>query len=685
MSSVETAKGVQRSTQSPDKVDSVPRSRAAIEAMTPEVDAGRFPVKRTVGEVVKVEVDAFTDGHDTLAVVLKYRFAEEFAEEDTWHEVRMRPLVNDRWEAQFPVARLGTYRYTAEAWIDRFATWRRDLRKRIAAGQDVSQELLVGAALVDETAEHATPAARETLEDWAQRMRSDGSLDDALRICEDEELGRLMAQHDPRHFKTRYPRELSVTVEREKARFSSWYEFFPRSAAAEPGQHGTFQDCQAWLPYVAKMGFDVVYFPPIHPIGQQHRKGKNNSTSAESNDVGSPWAIGSAEGGHKAIHPALGTLEDFHQLVQAAHDHDIEIALDIALQCSPDHPYVQEHAEWFRHRPDGSIQFAENPPKKYQDIYPFDFENDSWEEMWAELKSIFTYWCEQGVRIFRVDNPHTKPLNFWHWTISEVKREYPDTVFLSEAFTRPKLMYRLAKVGFSQSYTYFSWRQTKWELTTYMSEVARPPVAEYFRPNLWPNTPDILTEQLQIGDRQVYAARLVLAATLGASYGIYGPAFELMEKEPREYGSEEYRDSEKYQLRHRDLKREDSLDDFIARVNRIRRENPALQSNRTLEFHPTDNEQLICYSKRTDAQDDIVVVVVNLDPHHTQAGFVELPLDAMNLDDHRPYQMHDELSGARYLWHGQRNFVQIDPHVVPAHIFRVRRQVRTERDFEYFF
>jgi starch synthase (maltosyl-transferring) len=454
--------------------------------------------------------------------------------------------------------------------------------------------------------------------------------------------------------------------------------------AAEALPHGTFRNVQDWLPYVASMGFDVLYLPPVHPIGWAFRKGRNNSLEPSPSDPGSPWAIGGPEGGHKAIHPALGTLDDFRELVERARTFGMEVALDVAFQCSPDHPYVREHPEWFRQRPDGTIQYAENPPKKYQDIYPFEFECAGWQGLWDELKSVVLYWCDQGVRIFRVDNPHTKPFRFWEWLIAEVKREHPETIFLAEAFTRPKVMYHLAKLGFTQSYTYFAWRNTKWELTQYFTELTQTDVREYFRPNLWPNTPDILTEALQMGQRSTFMTRLVLAATLGASYGIYGPAFELGEHEAIEFGREEYLDSEKYEIKRRDLGREDSLHDFIARVNRIRRENPALQTDATLRFVPVDNDQLIAYTKEAPGEDNLVLTIVNLDPHYTQAGWVELPLEALGLDPSQPFQVHDLLGAGRYLWNGPRNYVELSPHALPAHIMRFRRRVRTEEDFEYF-
>jgi starch synthase (maltosyl-transferring) len=657
------------------------RKRVVIEGMTPEIDAGRFPIKRVCGEQVVVEVDAFCDGHDMLRCILRYR-----PEGVTiWHEVPMDPLGNDRWRGAFRVADVGIYRYTVVAWIDRFASWRRDLGKKVEADQDVTVDLLIGAELVERASKQASGSAAEQLRAWASSLREEGrGAAERVRVALNDALAATMQEHDDRAFATTYGKELAVVVDGERACFSTWYEMFPRSCASGPGRHGTFKDCEARLPYVAAMGFDVLYLPPIHPIGSTHRKGRNNVTDAGPDDPGSPWGIGSAAGGHTAVHPDLGTLEDFRQLVAKARDYDIEIALDIAFQCSPDHPYVRQHPEWFRLRPDGTVQYAENPPKKYQDIYPLDFETDHWQALWRELKSIVLFWIEQGVRIFRVDNPHTKPFRFWEWLIAEVKRAHPGVIFLAEAFTRPKVVYNLAKRGFTQSYTYFAWRNTKEELAQYLTQLTQTGLHEFFRPNLWPNTPDILTEYLQLGGRPAFMTRLVLAATLGASYGIYGPAFELCDNRPREPGSEEYLYSEKYEIKQWDIDRADSLKDFIARVNRIRRENPALQRDWSLSFHSVSNDQLICYSKHTEDHSNIVLVVVNLDPHHTQSGWVELSTDALGLPLDGHYQVHDLLGEGRFLWHGERNFVELNPSIVPAHIFRLRRRVRTERDFEYY-
>jgi starch synthase (maltosyl-transferring) len=656
------------------------RKRVVIEGVKPEIDGGRFPIKRTVGEVVKVEADIVTDGHEVIAAQLLYRREQD----PDWQVAAMQPLVNDRWQGEFPVLELGRSRYAIAAWVDRFRTWQRDLKKRVDAGQDVTVELLIGAGFIEEAQARAPMAAAKHLGEWAKILRGNGSVEEKLEAAHHPDLTSLMGLYPDQRFITVYDKNLTVVVETVRARCSTWYEMFPRSCSPEAGGHGTFKDCEARLPYIAGMGFDVLYLPPIHPIGRTNRKGKNNNPVGGPDDVGSPWAIGAAEGGHKAVHPQLGTLEDFRHLVARAREVNVEVALDLAYQGSPDHPYVREHPRWFRWRPDNTVQYAENPPKKYEDIYPFDFETEDWQDLWEEFKSIVLFWIEQGVRIFRVDNPHTKPFHFWEWLINDIKKDYPEVFFLAEAFTRPKVMYRLAKLGFSQSYTYFAWRNTKWELTQYLTELTRTEVREYFRPNLWPNTPDILTEYLQFGGRPAFMIRLVLAATLGASYGIYGPPFELCESRPREPGSEEYLDSEKYEIRYWDLQRPDSLKNFIARVNRIRRENPALQNNWNLHFYPIDNEQLLCYARFSEDLANNILVVVNLDPHHTQGGWLELPLGELGLDPGQPYQVHDLLGEARFLWHGPRNYVELNPGVAPAYIFRLRRRVRTERDFDYY-
>jgi starch synthase (maltosyl-transferring) len=660
------------------------RVRAVIDAVRPNVDAGRFPVKRIAGEPVAVEAHCFTDGHDQLRVVLRWN-AQQAGSNATAYEVEMQAQVNDVWTAQFTPPTPGRYQYTVIAWVDHFESWRRELERRDDPA-DIRVALLVGAQLIDDSAARAGGSDATLLQEWAGQLRAsaaDLQADLAMQkgLALDAARASLVARHADRSLAA--TSTLEVMADRKRAGFSSWYELFPRSTG-EPGHHGTFEDVEARLPYLAEMGFDVLYFPPIHPIGRLNRKGMNNTLQANPDDVGSPWAIGSAEGGHKDILPQLGTLEDFGHLLAKAREAGLEIALDIAFQCAPDHPYVTQHPQWFKHRPDGSVQYAENPPKKYQDIYPFDFETADWRALWNELKSVTDYWIEQGVRIFRVDNPHTKAFAFWEWLIGETQRRHPDVLFLAEAFTRPKVMHRLAKLGFSQSYTYFTWRNTKYELTEYFTELALGPGHEYYRPNVWPNTPDILPETLQSGLRPVYAARLILAATLSANYGIYGPTYELMESTPQKPGSEEYGNSEKYQLRNWSLDRPDSLRSLIARMNQIRRENDALQSNAGLHFCDIDNDQLIAYLKVDAPSGNAILTIVNLDPYHSQSGWVDLDIEALKYDAAQPYQVHDLLSDQRYVWRGRRNFVLLDPYRSPAHVFRLRKHVRSEKDFDYY-
>ena len=656
------------------------KKRVIIEGVEPQIDGGRFPIKRSVGEVVRVEADMAADSHDVIAGILLYRMEGESA----WKAVYMQPLVNDRWRGSFRVTTIGCYWYSLQGWVDHFRTWQRDFAKKAAAGQDVAVDLLIGSEFIAAAASRAEGAEATTLKGWAELLISGKPLQEKIRLALDRNLARLVARYPDRTHATRYEKNLAVIVEPERARFSTWYEMFPRSCAEEMGRHGTFKDCEERLPYIEQMGFDVLYLPPIHPIGRTHRKGKNNAPEAGPGDPGSPWAIGSSQGGHRTVHPRLGNLDDFRRFVGKAREAGIAVALDLAFQCSVDHPYIKEHPEWFRQRPDGSIQSAENPPKKYEDIYPINFETDDWEALWNELLDVVRFWIDAGVSIFRVDNPHTKPFVFWEWLIGEIKKDSPEIIFLSEAFTRPKVMYRLAKIGFTQSYTYFAWRNTKWELTQYFTELTQTEVCEFFRPNLWPNTPDILTEYLQMGGRTAFTVRLALAATLGSNYGIYGPAFELGVNNAREPGSEDYLDSEKYEIKNWDLNRPESLKDFITRVNRIRRENPALQNDWSLRFHTINNEQLICYSKHTEDLSNIILTVVNLDPHYTHSGWMELSLAEMNLDPNQPFQMNDLISGARYLWQGPRNYLELDPQMMPVHIFRIRRKVRTEHDFDYF-
>ncbi|HVW80476.1 MAG TPA: alpha-1,4-glucan--maltose-1-phosphate maltosyltransferase [Mycobacteriales bacterium] len=645
--------------------------RPVVEDVRPRVDDGRYDAKATVGEPIEVYADAFVDGHDLLRVDVLYRPEGERA----WQQAPMSPLADDRWHGTFHAERVGRYLFQIRARVDGFATWLRDLRARASAGQDITTELEAGAQLAERAADRASAGHAKQLLALASRVRTGG-----VPAPGDEEfdaLGALVARYSPDA--AALSPAYGIWVDRERARFSTWYELFPRSASAEPGRHGTFLDVIDRLDYVRELGADVLYLPPIHPIGVTKRKGRDGAVTAEPGDVGSPWAIGAAEGGHTAIHPELGTLEEFAKLVGAARDAGIELALDLAFQCSPDHPWVSEHPEWFRHRPDGTIRYAENPPKKYEDIYPLDFDSPQWRELWEALHGVVEFWIEQGISIFRVDNPHTKAFPFWEWLIPTVHETHPEVLFLAEAFTRPKVMKRLAKLGFSQSYTYFAWRTAKWELEQYVTELTRTEMADYFRPNFWPNTPDILTEQLQGGDRRTFAMRAVLAGTLAANYGIYGPSFELAEREPRDAGSEEYLSGEKYQLRSYDLDSPTSLAPFLSTLNRIRREQRALQHDRTLHLHRTDSDALMAYSKTVPGApkgtgalaDAPILVVVNLDDRYRQSAWVDLDLAALGLPDGASYDVHDLLTGSRYTWSGSHSFVILDPNVTPAHIFRI--------------
>jgi starch synthase (maltosyl-transferring) len=693
------------------------RRRVVIESVSPQIDAGAHPVRRIRGDTLQVSAAIFADGKDEIGARVLYRRAND----KRWRFSPMQPVGNDLWNGDFVVDELGGWSFTVLGWIDHFATWASDLKKRFAsqsysnsvddiaevppnadpkvsvcrssATQDIALALRSGAALVDEAAARAKGSDSKRMKKMAREMEM---LANEQRDTYDElvnqELMLLMARYPDMTHATTFKPELPLWVERERARFSSWYELFPRSASPVPGQHGTLNDVERQLPEIAAMGFDVLYLPPIHPIGRAFRKGPNNSTITPPDAPGSPWAIGDkaalvcaphgAEaagdcGGHKSIHPELGTFADFDRLVNSAKSQDVEIALDIAFQCSPDHPWVTDHPDWFVIRPDGSIQYAENPPKKYQDIYPLNFESRDWRRLWDELYSVFEFWIERGVRAFRVDNPHTKAFPFWEWCLSTLKKKYPDAIFLAEAFTRPHVMYGLAKRGFTQSYTYFTWRNSKAELQSYLEEVTRPPISEFFEPNLWPNTPDILHRTLQEGGRSAFMQRIILAATLSSSYGIYGPAYELSENAPAKptdskSESEEYLDSEKYQIRQRDRNAPGSLVPLITALNKIRYENPALHSNDSLHFHNIDNPNLICYSKSTPGFENSILVVVNLDSFNEQTGWTDLDLERLGIAANQNFLVEDFLSGASYLWK-DRNYVALRPGVQPAHIFRVKR------------
>ena len=656
--------------------------RIVIDGVRPTTPSGAFPAKAAEGELVTVSADIFKDGHDLLGA--RVRTCEPGG---AWQAWPMTEEGNDRWVAQVRLTGVGRHELVIEAWVDRYATWRHDVEAKIGSGQDVATELDEGVLLLEALVPHVPELRRPLVEEAAAALaRTTCTVDVRLNAALDDAVAAALAGVPiPADISAGEPR--AIWVDRERGLFSAWYELFPRS-------EGGFARATKRLRAVAEMGFDVVYLPPIHPIGDSHRKGKNNTLDPGPDDVGSPWAIGSELGGHAAIHPDLGTVDDFRAFVDEAVALGMEVALDYALQCSPDHPWVTEHPAWFHHRPDGTIEYAENPPKKYQDIYPINFwpakEKDRL-ALWRACKAIFEHWIDQGVRIFRVDNPHTKPMAFWAWVIDAVHTDHPDVLFLAEAFTRPKVMAKLAEVGFTQSYTYFTWRNHRWELTEYLKELTAGPPRHFFRPSFWPNTPDILHEALQHGGRPAFVMRAVLASTLAASWGIYGPAYELLEHQPREEGSEEYLDSEKYQLRTWNLQRKDSLRPLIARLNRIRREHPALQRDGSLRFHDTDNDRLICYSKRSGgapaatpagADDDLILVVVNLDPGHRQAGWTRLDLDALGIGHDEEYRVHDLLGGGWHRWQGGHNYVELDPGVAPAHVFHVVRHTRTERDFE---
>jgi starch synthase (maltosyl-transferring) len=656
------------------------RRRVIIEAIEPTVDAGRYPAKRVLGDTVRVTAAIFSDGHDHVAARLLYRPASQ----KKWQTAPFIPRTNDMWTADFTVDAIGPWRFTVEAWVDHFDTWTADLTKRLGAqttsAQDIPLALRIGADHLDAAAIRARGADAKKLKAAATQLRS--LAEQNLSVYDppiSPELIALAANYPDLRFATRYPVELPLWVDRERAIFSSWYELFPRSASNVAGQHGTLRDVAARLPEIAAMGFDIVYMPPIHPVGVAYRKGKNNATTAEEGDFGSPWAIGAAEGGHTAILPELGTLADFDALVAEATAHSLDIALDIAFQCSPDHPWVAAHPDWFIRRPDGSIQYAENPPKKYQDIYPLNFESPDWRGLWDALYGVFRFWSDRGVRVFRVDNPHTKALPFWEWCIAEVLKSAPDTIFLAEAFTRPHVMYSLAKGGFTQSYTYFTWRNTKADLQAYLEEISNEPVADFFRGNLWPNTPDILHEQLQVEDptqrRAIFQQRVILAATLSSNYGLYGPAYELLEwrpakPSPGKTASEEYLDSEKYQLRAWDRSSPDSIAPLIAELNRIRRANPALQRNQNLRFHPNENPQILAYSKSTADGTNTILTIVNLDHTAIQTAWINLDLAKLGLIEGTPFEVEDLLTGITYTWNGAWNYVAIAPGAT-AHIFRI--------------
>jgi starch synthase (maltosyl-transferring) len=644
-------------------------SRVVIENIEPQVDQGRFLVKQIVGMPCVIQADIFADGHQVIDADLVWYIE---GQEET-KRVPLQFLSNDRWQAEFTCEQPAIALFSIEAWIDPYASWISDMEKKESQSATFT-DIQVGKNLLKQL----TKEKEKTLSSLFHTLSQTKSIEEAFALLSQESVMQNVRSALSKQALISKSNWLRVQFVRKKALFSTWYELFPRSTSEEKGRHGTFQTCLKELPRIAKMGFDTLYLPPIHPIGERFRKGKNNSLTATIQDPGSPWAIGSKDGGHDAIHPQLGTLTEFRQFVLEAEALGLEVAIDLAFQCSPDHPYVQKHPEWFLWRPDGTAQCAENPPKKYEDILPFYFETEDFENLWNELKRITLFWVEQGVKIFRVDNPHTKPFAFWEWLIGEVKAHNPDVLFLAEAFTRPKVMEYLAKLGFDQSYTYFTWRQEKCEIIEYINLLAKIPLCHYFRPNFWTNTPDILPQHLQYGGQAAFMARLVLAATLSSNYGIYGPPFELCITEALE-DKEEYADSEKYEIKCWDYTASTSLSSFIAHVNAIRKEHEAFQTTWNIEFLFCPNNNLLCYAKYPD-----FLVAVNLDFHRTQSGTVEVPLEKFGIEEGETYLVHDLLSGDRYMWKGRQNYIELNPHHCPAHILHICTKIRKEQDFDYF-
>jgi len=663
-----------------NRLASFPESLATIviERVLPELDGGRYPVKREVGDRFEVTADIFKEGHDILMAALRYRSSGE----SDWHETPMRHVENDRWAGWFDLADNTRYDYTIVSWVSAFESWRQELSKKRETQTDLQSELSEGYALVKAAAQRAGSADRTHLHEHLLRWEASDSQHTLIRLALTDTLADLVRRYEERVALTVYDRHLTVIADRIRARYGAWYEMFPRSQGAVPGRSATFNECERRLPAIQAMGFDVLYLPPIHPIGRTNRKGPNNSLQAGPEDPGSPYAIGNEHGGHDAIEPGLGTLADFDRFGRAAHDHGMEIALDFAINCSPDHPYVTQHPDWFYHRPDGTIKYAENPPKKYQDIYPLDFYCRDWRGLWQEMKRVLLFWADRGVRIFRVDNPHTKPVAFWEWVIREVQAHNPDVLFLSEAFTRPKMMRALAKAGFTQSYTYFTWRNSKQELTDYLVELTQSEMKEYFRANFFTNTPDILPEILQQGGRPAFKFRLVLAATLSPSYGIYS-GYELCESRAIP-GTEDYLHSEKYEHKVWDWDRPGAITDYVATLNRIRRENPALHEYENLRFYSAENEQIIFYGKMTFDQRNAVLVAVNLNPFQAQTARLTIPLADLGIAPDETYQMHNLLTDHRDLVIGETYSIRLDPHTEPAGIFAIRRWTRREQDFDYF-
>ncbi len=643
------------------------QSRVLVEHIHPQLNCGKHAVKCVVDEIIPVTADILADGHDVVAASLLFKHEKE----RTWKEVRMTPLENDSWGASFQVTKQGFYTYKIEAWIDYALNWQHGIERKIADGQRVTSELLEGAEYAKQIAEKASETEKNYLLSLADLFKDNSKYDQAISEAVSEKLHHLFAKYPEKHLANESI-PLPAYCDRLKARFSTWYEFFPRSASQTEGQHGTFKDCELLLPRVAKMGFDTLYFPPIHPIGEVHRKGKNNTTTAQPDDVGSCWGIGSKEGGHKAIHPQLGTEEDFKRLVEKAKELNIEIAMDFALQAAPDHPWVKTHPEWFKWRPDGTVQYAENPPKKYQDILPIYFESTDWKNLWKEMLDTALYWVENfGIQVFRVDNPHTKPFYFWGWLIAEVKKKHPDVLFLSEAFTRPKVMHQLAKQGFTQSYTYFTWRNSKHELIEYLTELTQSDQRYFFRPNFWPNTPDINPWALQSSQESVYLQRYFLAATLSSNTGVYGPVFEYLQGAALP-GKEEYLDSEKFQTRHWNWNAENKLTTLMGKINHLRKEHKALQQTNNIQFLSIENDNLLAYYKYDEQQESELICIVSLDPYYSQNGHVQLPLAQLGIGAGHRIRVEDLITQSSYHWDKEWNFVELHP-VLPFHLFKIHK------------
>lgn len=641
------------------------QTRIIIENVSPQLDCGSNAIKRIVGQKVIVTAAVFSDGHDVIECCVKYKHEED----ENWDEVRMIPTFNDEWIAEFKVEKQGFYSYFVEGWVDYALNWQHGTERKIQDNQYVKSELLEGAEYVRAILNQVDASENNYLNTLAYYFTTESEYDNAVREATSHELTRIFKKY-PIRFLENKSMPLKVYVDRKKALFSTWYEFFPRSASPEEGKHGTFKDCERLLPRVAEMGFDTLYFPPIHPIGEVNRKGKNNATNAEYGDVGSPWGIGSHHGGHKSTHPELGTIDDFKELVKKAQDLGIEVAMDYALQAAPDHPYVKDFPQWFKWRPDGTVQYAENPPKKYQDIQPIYFESGDWKNLWKELLDVALFWIEEcNIKIYRVDNPHTKPFYFWGWLIAEIKKKHPDVLFLAEAFTRPKIMNELAKQGFSQSYTYFTWRNSKKELTEYVEELTQSEQKEFYRPNFWPNTPDINPFALQSGNESVHLQKYFLAATLSSSVGIYGPVFEYMVCAPMAPGKEEYLNSEKYEYYKWDWEKQNKLITLITRINTIRKEQLSLQQTNNIVFCDTNNEQVMAYYKFDDDKLNETLMVVSLDAYNSSQAMVRIPLQQLG---NQPIHVTDLITGNTYLWDKEWNYVVLSPEL-PFHLFKIQR------------